>query len=59
MTAAAALAVLAVGYFLLPPPSLSRDQRLSALVLARDGTILRGFLSADGKWRLPTASGDV
>ena len=59
VTAAAALAVLAVGYFLLPPPSLSRDQRLSALVLARDGTILRGFLSADGKWRLPTASGDV
>ena len=26
---------------------------LSVLVLARDGSILRGFLSADGKWRLP------
>jgi transglycosylase-like protein len=23
------------------------------LVLARDGSMLRGFLSADGKWRLP------
>ena len=28
-------------------------------MLARDGSILRGFLSADGKWRLPTAAGDV
>ncbi len=29
------------------------------LVLARDGSILRGFLSADGKWRLPTTTDEV
>jgi penicillin-binding protein 1C len=50
---------LIAGYFLLQPPALDRGQRLSTLVLARDGSILRGFLSADGKWRLPTATNDV
>jgi len=53
------IAGLAAGYFLLPPPSLDRGERVSTLVLARDGSILRGFLSADGKWRLPTAPGDI
>jgi len=48
-----ALAVLSAGYFALPSPDLSRSRSLSALVLARDGSILRGFLTADGKWRLP------
>src|SRR5271168_1645074 len=37
------------GYLALPPPSLVRGERVSQLVLARDGSILRGFLSADGK----------
>jgi penicillin-binding protein 1C len=57
----AAVAVLALiaGFFLLPPPSLDRDGRLSTLVLARDGSVLHGFLSADGKWRLPTRVEDV
>jgi len=50
---------LVAGYLALPPPSLDRGARLSTLVLARDGSILRGFLSADGKWRLPTAAADV
>ncbi len=50
---------LICGYFQLPPPALDRGGRLSVLVLARDGSILRGFLSADGKWRLPTAAGEV
>jgi penicillin-binding protein 1C len=50
---------LIAGYFLLPQPSLDRGQRLSMLVLARDGSILRGFLSADGKWRLPTGVDDI
>ncbi|HVH79930.1 MAG TPA: penicillin-binding protein 1C, partial [Stellaceae bacterium] len=59
IAAAVAGVGLLVGYFVLPPPSLDRSQRLSTLVLARDGSILRGFLSADGKWRLPTAVGDV
>ena len=40
-------------YFTLPPPSLDRGRDASVLVLASDGSILRGFLSADGKWRLP------
>ena len=55
----AAVAVLAIGYLALPPPSLDRGSRLSMLVLARDGSILRGFLSSDGKWRLPPAAGEV
>jgi penicillin-binding protein 1C len=45
--------LLAAGWRALPSPDLSRSRSLSALVLARDGAILRGFLSADGKWRLP------
>ena len=54
----AGLALL-VCWLLLPAPSLERSERLSTLVLARDGSILRGFLSADGKWRLPTEASDV
>ena len=56
---AAACAVLTAAYLLLQPPSLVRGERLSMLVLARDGSILRGFLSADGKWRLPTRADEV
>jgi penicillin-binding protein 1C len=51
---ALAVTSLTIGYLCLRPPNLDRGQRLSTLVLARDGSILRGFLSADGKWRLPT-----
>ena len=40
-------------YFTLPAPSLDRGRDASVLVLAADGSILRGFLTADGKWRLP------
>jgi penicillin-binding protein 1C len=39
--------------YLAPPPALERSHSASALVLAADGSILRGFLTADGKWRLP------
>ncbi len=56
---ALAVSSLAIGYLLLPPPNLNRSQRLSTLVLARDGSILRGFLSADGKWRLPIGTDQV
>ena len=38
---------------LAPPPALDRSRSASVLVLAADGSLLRGFLSADGKWRLP------
>ena len=40
-------------YRSLPAPSLDRGRDASVLVLASDGSILRGFLTADGKWRLP------
>jgi len=45
--------LLLVAYFTLPAPALERSRSLSMLVLARDGSMLRGFLSSDGKWRLP------
>ncbi len=51
--------LMLAAYFALPPPNLDRSRLLSALVLARDGSILRGFLSADGKWRLPVRAGEV
>lgn len=59
LLAGGALFGIAAGYFALPPPSLERARDLSALVLARDGSILRGFLSADGKWRLPVSADTV
>ena len=40
-------------YFTLPSPALDRGRDASVLVLASDGSVLRGFLTADGKWRLP------
>jgi penicillin-binding protein 1C len=50
-----ALVALTVGavYFVMPPPSLDRGRSASTLVLAADASILRGFLTTDGKWRLP------
>jgi penicillin-binding protein 1C len=55
--AAAAIFLTAVAaaatYLTLPSPPLDRSRSTSVLVLASDGSILRGFLTADGKWRLP------
>jgi penicillin-binding protein 1C len=45
--------LLAAIYLSLSPPALERARSASVLVLAADGSILRGFLTADGKWRLP------
>src|SRR5690348_1916610 len=56
LVAAAAIflaAAAAVVYFTAPLPSLDGSRDASALVLAADTSILRGFLSRDGKWRLP------
>jgi penicillin-binding protein 1C len=53
-----ALSVVAT-YFALPAASLERSRNLSTLVVARDGAILRGFLSTDGKWRLAATPADV
>jgi penicillin-binding protein 1C len=47
------LTLIAAAYFTMPYPSLERGRETSALVLASGGSILRGFLSADSKWRLP------
>jgi len=46
-------------YLLLPPPALDRSSSASVLVLAADGSILRGFLTTDGKWRLPVEPDNV
>src|SRR5437588_7267523 len=54
-----ALSAVAVAYLALPAPALERSRHLSGLVLARDGSILRGFLSADGKWRLTAIADSV
>jgi penicillin-binding protein 1C len=49
----------AVAYFTLSPPPLDRGRDASVLVLASDGSILRGFLTRDGKWRLPVEPEEV
>jgi penicillin-binding protein 1C len=56
---AAAIAGLAALYLALGPPALDRSRNLSVLILARDGSILRGFLTTDGKWRLPLGADSV
>lgn len=43
----------------LNPPYMTRYQTLSSEVVARDGTLLRPFLSKDGYWRLKTKVSDV
>jgi penicillin-binding protein 1C len=48
-----------VAYLNFSPPALDRGRDASVLVLAADGSILRGFLSADGKWRLPAEPDNV
>ena len=44
---------------MLPPPIPSPMARASTLVLARDGTPLRAFVSVDGVWRYPVTPADV
>jgi penicillin-binding protein 1C len=58
-TLAALIASLAAALYLVLPPPLDRSRSASALVLAADGSILRGFLTADGKWRLPVEPASV
>ena len=41
------------------PPDMTRYNTLSPEVVARDGTLLRPFLSKDGYWRLKTQVRDV
>ena len=41
------------------PPDIARALNVSPEVVARDGTLLRAFLSRDGTWRMKTTVGDV
>jgi penicillin-binding protein 1C len=41
------------------PPDMARAQTLSPEVTARDGTLLRAFLSKDGAWRIRTTPDQV
>jgi penicillin-binding protein 1C len=41
------------------PPNLQRAQQHSALVVDRDGVLLRGFTTADHIWRLPLQTAQV
>ncbi len=41
------------------PPDMSRYENVSPEVVARDGALLRPFLSKDGDWRLKTNPRDV
>src|SRR5271163_4151038 len=49
----ALIACLVAALYFVPSPALDRSRSASVLVLAADGSILRRFLTADGKWRLP------
>src|SRR5262249_56286163 len=53
VSAALTALIIAAVYLVLPLPSLDRSRSASALVLAADGSILRGVLTPDGQWRLP------
>ena len=43
----------------LPPLDLSAAADRSTVVLDREGRLLRPFLTADGRWKLPVTSEDV
>jgi penicillin-binding protein 1C len=47
------MSIISAVYLVVSPPSLDRSRDGSALVLAADGSMLRAFLTGDGKWRLP------
>jgi len=60
----AGLALLGLAFLLLLadrllPPDMTRARALSPEVTARDGTLLRAFLSPDGAWRIATSPRDV
>lgn len=43
----------------LNPPPLGRVAQKSVVVQAEDGSVLRSFLTRDGRWRLPVRPADV
>ena len=57
---AAALAGAATGLIgSFGPPPLGKDLEYSKTVVDRDGKLLRGYLTKEGRWRLPATRGDV
>lgn len=59
LTLAAATAALALYARSLPPLDLARAADRSTVVLDREGRLLRPFLTADGRWKLPVTGEDV
>ncbi len=59
LIAALPLLTLAVTYTRLPPLDLAAMSERSALTLDRNGQVLRAFVMADGRWRMPTTVADV
>lgn len=59
VSAVAATAALSLYARSLPPLDLSAAADRSTVVLDREGKLLRPFLTADGRWKLPVASEDV
>lgn len=51
------IAAVAVSLDLAFPPDLSRLEDSSQLVVAADGSLLRGFTTGSGAWRLPADPG--
>ena len=41
------------------PPPLGRDLEVSRVVLDRNGTLLRAYLTSEGRWRLAATRNDV
>jgi len=41
------------------PPPLGRDLEMSALVLDRNGKLLRAYLTSEGRWRLPATRDQI
>ncbi|UZF91683.1 penicillin-binding protein 1C [Bosea sp. NBC_00550] len=59
VSAIAGASALALYARSLPPLDLSAAAERSTVVLDREGKLLRPFLTADGRWKLPVTSEDV
>ncbi|WP_248309185.1 penicillin-binding protein 1C [Bosea sp. AK1] len=59
ISAIAATAALILNARSLPPLDLSAAADRSTVVLDREGRLLRPFLTADGRWKLPVTGDDV
>lgn len=57
--ASACVLVVAVGFILIPLPQAARHPDFARLVTARDGSLLRAYLSQDQKWRFRADSSQL